>query len=200
MQDKTDTELIADILRAGDGAMFGILIKRYHESVYRRAYSILGDWAEAQDVVQEATVRAYYNLHRLQETEKFSAWFHRIVYSTSMMSLRGSHPELFRSINDQDDVDPIAALEDQHTGTPIEQTLSAEMSVIVLSAIEDLPIKYRLPLTLFHLEGFSYRKVSDLLDIPLGTVQSLVSRAKKKLKPVLHPYASDVFPVLQSAY
>ncbi len=199
MPEKTDAQLVDMVRELGDTAAYGKLIARYQGHAYGLAYSILGDWAEAQDMAQEAFIRAYVNLHALAEPSRFPAWLRRIVFSTCMDGLRRHRPELYRSLGEPDDIDDLDAIPDSETPSPFEHTLKNEMSKVVLAAIDDLPQKYRIPLTMFHLDGLSYKKVADFLEIPIGTVQSLISRARNRLKPTLESYAQEVFPMVKEA-
>ena len=73
-----------------------------------------------------------------------------------------------------------------------------ELAQAVLGAIDSLPSKYKVPLTMFHLNGLSYNKVADFLDIPLNTVKSLIYRAREKLKETLNAYVGEeVAPMIQ---
>jgi len=197
MQDMTVTELVDMVRERGDTSAYGELIGRYQGHAYGLAYSILGDWAEAQDMAQEAFIRAYVNLHTLDKPARFPAWLQRIVFSTCMMWLRTFRPELYRSMGEPSDIGELDTIPDTATITPLEHTEKNEMAKVVLAAIADLPQKYRIPLTMFHLNGLSYQKVADFLEIPINTVKTLIHRAKKKLKPVLEPYAQEALPIVQ---
>lgn len=194
MAERTDAELVAMVRERGDTSAYGELIARYQGHAYGLAYSILGDWAEAQDMAQESFIRAYVNLHTLEKPDRFAAWLRRIVFSSCMMWLRAFRPQLYRSMGKPDDIDAFERIPDSGATTPMEDTLRNEMSNVVLSAIAGLPQKYRIPLTMFHLDGLSYQKVADFLEIPIGTVRTLIHRAKKKLKPALESYAQELFP------
>jgi len=194
---KTDAKLVEMARERGDTAAYGKLVTRYQGHAYGLAYSIIGDWTEAEDIAQEAFVRAYVNLHSLENPERFPAWLRRIVFSTCMNWLNRHRPELYQSMGEPSDVDEIEALPDTKVTTPLGHLLESETTEVVLSAISELPQKYRIPLTMFHLDGLSYQKVADFLEIPIGTVRSLLSRAKKKLKPALESYAQEVFPMVK---
>jgi len=197
MAEKTDAELVTLVREVGDTVAYGQLIKRYQGHAYGLAYSILGDWAEAQDMAQEAFIRAYVNLHTLDGPDRFPAWLRRIVFSTCIDWMRRFRPELYRSLGEIDGIEDLDRIPDTESTTAFEYVLSNEMSKVVLAAINDLPQKYRIPLTMFHLNGLSYKRVADFLEIPIGTVQSLISRARKRLKPALETYAQEVFPMIK---
>ena len=196
MPEETDAALVGMVRERGDTEAYGQLIKRYQGHAYGLAYSILGDWAQAQDMAQEAFIRAYVNLHTLKEPARFAAWLRRIVFSTCMTWLHTFRPELYRSMGAGEATGELDDVPDTDADTPIEHTLKREMSEVVLSAIADLPQKYRIPLTMFHLDGLSYKRVADFLEIPIGTVKSLISRARKRLKPALEAYAREALPTV----
>ena len=197
MANKTDAELVNRVRKLGDADAYGELVIRYQGQVYGLAYSIIGDRAEARDMAQEGFIRAYVKLHTLHKPERFSAWLQRIVYSTCISRLRTFRPELYRTMGVPNNADGLEAIPDSETATPFEQILNNELSEVVLAAINDLPRKYRIPLTLFHLKGLSYKKVADFLEIPIGTVKTLINRAREKLRPALASYAQEVLPMVR---
>jgi RNA polymerase sigma-70 factor (ECF subfamily) len=198
MTDPTDAELIRRIRESGDTAAFGQLVKRYQGHVYGLAYSLLRDWAEAQDLTQETFVRAYVNLGALREPDRFAAWLRRVAFGTCMDWLKAYRPELYRSIGDAPDLDEIAQTVDAMT--PPELAARSELAENVLIAVHNLPSKYRLPLMMFHLDGLSYEKVAEFLDIPIGTAKWLIHRAKQMLKPALEAYATEVSAVVEETF
>ena len=106
MSDKrSDAELVELARERGDKAAYGELVKRYQGHVYALAYSLLGDWHEAEDIAQEAFVRAYVNLHCLETPSRFAAWLRRIAFGTCMDWMRRFRPELYRSMGEPEDVD-----------------------------------------------------------------------------------------------
>jgi len=84
MSRETDAELVGMVRERGDTAAYGKLVTRYQGHAYGLAYSIVGDWTEAQDIAQEAFIKAYVNLHTLDKPERFPAWLRRIVFSACM--------------------------------------------------------------------------------------------------------------------
>src|SRR5436853_7607343 len=119
MSEASDAELVRRVLQVGDTGAYGQLVRRYQGHVYGLAYSILRDWSEAQDMTQEAFVRAYVNLGTLKVRGKFAAWLRRIAFSTCMDWLRTFRPEVYRAMGEPGDVDavretdagPVAAVE-----------------------------------------------------------------------------------------
>jgi RNA polymerase sigma-70 factor (ECF subfamily) len=198
LAERTDAELVG-LTRSSDREAYGALVARYQGHVYGLAYSLAGNWADAQDIAQETFVRAYVNLDQLREPARFAAWLRRVTFSVAMNWLKAFRPRLFQHLDGRVDLETLE-IPDFRPGPP-EVVERRELAEAVQRAIATLPPKYRVPLTMFHLDGLSYQKVADFLDIPLGTVKVLIHRARAKLKDVLPAYlAEEVVPVVQEVF
>ena len=198
MSDSVDAQLV-NRTRAGDQQAYKELVSRYQGHVYGLAYSIVGNWADAQDIAQETFIRAYHNLDQLRDAERFPAWLRRVAFGVAMNWIKSFRPALHQQIDGRIDLDTLE-IPDFAPG-PAEVTEKRELANAVMRAVASLPAKYRMPLTMFHLDGLSYQKVADFLDIPLGTAKVLIHRARVKLKAALSAYASEeVTPVVQEVF
>jgi RNA polymerase sigma-70 factor (ECF subfamily) len=198
MKTATDADLVGRT-REGDREAYGELVARYQGHVYALAYSLADNWAEAQDIAQETFVRAYMNLEGLREPARFPGWLRRVTFSVAMKWMKAYRPELFQQLDGRVDLDTLE-VPDFRPGPP-EVVERRELAEAVQGAIAELPAKYRVPLTMFHLDGLSYQKVADFLDIPLGTAKSLIHRARAKLKGALADYApEEVAPMVQEVF
>lgn len=194
----SDSELVRLTL-AGDHEVYRELVGRYQGHVYGLAYSLVGNWAEAQDIAQETFIRAYSNLDQLREPAKFAAWLRRVTFGVAMDWLKTFRPKMFEQLNGRVDLDHLE-IPDFQPG-PSEVVEKRELADAVLAAVASLPSKYRVPLTMFHLDGLSYKKVADFLDIPLGTAKSMIHRAKTKLKAALPAaIAEEMTPMVQEVF
>jgi RNA polymerase sigma-70 factor (ECF subfamily) len=194
----TDSELVGQT-RGGDREAYGELVARYQGHVYGLAYSLMDNWAEAQDIAQEAFIRAYVNLDQLREPERFAAWLRRVTFSVAMNWMKARRPDLFVQLDGRVDLDSLE-IPDFRPGPP-EVVERRELAEAVLRAVGTLPAKYRVPLTMFHLDGLSYQKVADFLDVPVGTAKSLIHRARTKLRDALAAYATEeVTPMVQEVF
>jgi len=194
----TDNELVLRA-RSGEKEAYGQLVTRYQGHVYGLAYSFVSNWAEAQDITQETFIRAYMNLDQLRDPNRFAAWLRRVTFGVAMNWLKTFRPGLFRQLEGHVDLE-YGEIPDFCT-SPCENVQKKELAEAVLEAIASLPPKYRVPLTMFHLNGLSYKKVAKFLDIPIGTVKTVIHRAKKKLKPALSAYASkELEKVVQEVF
>ncbi len=198
MAKPTDAEVVSMTL-GGDRDAYRELVARYQGHVYGLAYSLVGNWADAQDIAQETFIRAYVNLDQLRAPARFASWLRRVVFSVAMNWLKAFRPQIFQQLDGKVDLDTLE-IPDFNPGPP-EVVEKRGLADAVLRAIDSLPPKYRVPLTMFHLDGLSYRKVADFLDIPLGRVKVLIHRARAKLKTVLAAYAAeDISPMLQEVF
>lgn len=198
MTQPSDAELV-NRTRTGDKAAYGELVARYQGHVYGLAHSFVNDWAEAQDIAQEAFIRAYCNLAQLRDPARFAAWLRRVAFGVAMNWLRAFRPGLFKRLDGRVDPDGLE-IPDFRPGPP-EVVARRDLANAVLAAVASLPPKYRVPLMMFHLDGLSYQKVADFLEIPLGTVKSLIHRAKAKLRAVLAAAAQEeITPMVQEVF
>ncbi|MHC4715876.1 MAG: RNA polymerase sigma factor [Planctomycetota bacterium] len=180
--ERADAELV-ELTRGGQQEAYKELIGRYQGHVYGLAYSLVNNWAEAQDIAQETFIRAYTNLDQIRRPERFAAWLRRVAFGVSMNWLRSFRPGLFEQLDGRVDLDHLEIPDFQPDPPAVAER--RELANAVLAAIASLPARYRVPLTMFHLDGLSYQKVADFLDIPLGTVKGLIHRARAKLKATL---------------
>ena len=152
--------------------------------------------ADADDVAQEAFIRAFRNLDLLADPSRFGVWLRRITFgvaidhvradrtpSTSIVPLEGAENPMDSGVGL---VDP--------GPSPLERVEHGEVVSRVLAALERLPARYRVPLTLYHIDGLTHAKVARTLGVPETTVRSLVARARRKLARLLSsaPEARDM--------
>jgi len=196
--DRNDAELVLRT-RSGDKEAYGELVSRYQGHVYGLAYSFVNNWVEAQDIAQETFIRAYTNLDQLRDPARFAAWLRRVTFGVAMNWLKAFRKGLFEQLEGRVDLDHLEIPE--FKPGPPEVVEQRELAEAVLQAVDSLPSKYRVPLTMFHLDGLSYKKVADFLDIPLGTVKMLIHRARAKLKARLAVYAAEeISPMVQEVF
>lgn len=162
------------------------LVRRHHREIAAIAAALVNDVMEAEDLAQEAFIRAFRNLDLLVDPDRFGAWIHRIVVGVSIDWLRAFRPSLYRGWSESDDVGVLA-----RGPSPLDLALRTEIVNRVRTALAQLPPRYRVPISLYHLDGLSHARIAAALDIPVGTVRSLVARARRKLMPLLAELAPD---------
>jgi len=196
--DAKDADLVG-ATRAGHPEAYGTLVSRYQGHVYGLAYSLVNNWADAQDISQETFIRAYVNLDQLKEPDRFAPWLRRVTFSVAMNWLKAFRPGIFRQLDGQIDLETLE-IPDFRPG-PAEELERRELAEAVHRALASLPPRYRVPLTMFHLDGLSYQKVAEFLDIPVGNVKVLIHRARAKLKALLPHYVTgEVGEMVQEVF
>ena len=186
----TDDEAsLVQLARVGEDDAFAELVRRHQRPVYLLARSLVRDAAEAEDMTQEAFLRASRNLDLLADPGRFGVWLRRITFGVCVDWLRKFRPQLFRST----DARPTDANGHAHDGaalveelgdpapSPFDALAQRELTRRVMSALDRLPARYRVPLTLYHIDGLSHARVAAALGVSAGTVRSLVSRARRRL-------------------
>lgn len=155
-------------------------IANTHSRLYRVAYAWGHDKELASDIVQETIAKALKRITQLREPEKLDSWLFGIMTNCWR--------DYFRSKRDVTNIDDVE-LEDRNTPERLHQKHDIVMHV--RNAIAQLPAAQRYVVTLVDLEGFSYTQVAEIMDIPIGTVMSRLSRARKQLASLLLEYKSD---------
>lgn len=182
--DASDADLVGKA-RRGEPSAFEALVRRHEGSTRALAYALVGDWAEAEDLTQEAFLRAFRNLDLLADPSKFAPWLRRVAFGVCIDWVRTFRPHLYRFELDADVDASLAAVTPDPS--PLERIEREEVAQRVMRALAELPRRYRTPLTMYHIDGLSHEKVARALDVPVGTVRSLVARARRKLADVLAP-------------
>jgi RNA polymerase sigma factor (sigma-70 family) len=188
MGPKTLAELVTEA-RQGSAAARDELVRRHYRQAAALAAAMVNDPAEAEDLAQEAFVRAFSNLDLLMDPGRFAPWLRRIVVGVSIDWLRAFRPAMYRGWDEADE----SGLPSRDL-SPFDLVLRAEMVERVRAALDALPPRYRVPIRMYHLDGLSHARIAAALDLPIGTVRSLVSRARAKLMPLLAEYAPDARP------
>jgi RNA polymerase sigma-70 factor (ECF subfamily) len=142
---------------------------------FRVAHGVLRNAADAEDVAQEALLKAYRNFGRLREPARFRGWLVRIAFRMALDRWRSVKRREKRETQEQQ-------LEQRATGPTVEElAVSSEFQARLERAMEELPEQFRLVLLLAAIEGHTLEEVSGLLGIPMGTVKSRLFFARKQL-------------------
>jgi RNA polymerase sigma-70 factor (ECF subfamily) len=153
---------------------------------YRVARGVLRNTADAEDVAQEALLRAYRKFHRLRDRNRFRAWLVRIAFRLALDRLRsGKRRELRDTLWSQPERQPPAA-------TAEDLAVSNEFQAHLESALAELPEKLRLVLLLAAMEGHTIDEIATMLSISTGTVKSRIFYARKQLAEKLRCHANII--------
>lgn len=171
-----DEQALVKQAQQGDTAAFAALVTMHATLVYNLAFRTLNNAQEAEDVAQEAFVRAWQGLPRFRANSRFSTWLYRIVTNLCYNRLPRLKIELMAL-----DTETAVTLPDTHPNIEAK-LLSAEMKTTLHNAIDNLPESYRLLITLRHLQEMSYAEIATVTELPLGTVKTGIFRARRLLR------------------
>src|SRR5437879_5664699 len=182
----SDEEVVARVLD-GDLPSFEILMRRHNQRLYRIGRAILRNDAEAEDVMQDAYVRAYEHLSQFAGRAKFSTWLSRIAVNEALARRRRlrAHEELEPSnMTDENGYEFELKMEHIPTSTPNpeQQAAISEMKGLLEAAIEDLPDDYRSVLVLRDVEEMDTNETATALDISEENVKVRLHRARALLR------------------
>ncbi|WP_347552813.1 RNA polymerase sigma factor SigW [Pseudalkalibacillus hwajinpoensis] len=173
-------------VRKGDHNAFGELVELYKDRVYTLTYRMLGNRQEAEDVAQEAFIRAYTNIDRYQIDRKFSTWLYRIATNLSIDRMRKKKPDYYldAEISGTDGLTMYSQISSGEE-LPDDEVVSLEAQNDIHRAILSLPPKYRSAITLKYIQELSLKEISEILDLPLGTVKTRIHRGREALRKKL---------------
>lgn len=169
--------------RAGDSTAFGELIRPHLPSVRRFAYAFARHWPDADDLAQEALLKAYRAIASFEGRSALATWLYSVTRSVCLDHFRGKLAHA-RSAEDplEDHAENAAA--SPHTGPDglLEAKGDAER---LWRALKSLPAEFRVPLVLFEIEGLSYEEIAHVEAVPIGTIRSRLSRGRQQLHALL---------------
>ena len=175
LQRETDDELIGRV-RRGETRLFAELVHRYQDPVYGMAVRFIRSPAEAEDLAQEAFLRAFRGLEGFKGDSRFSTWLYRITWNLCADWLRRNRKPGRAPLAIDDAADVADGTVDIEEGY-----LAAEEKQEVRRALDRLDEKYRSVLLLLYYQKLSYDQIADVLDVPLKTVETRLYRARKLL-------------------
>jgi len=182
-----DEEIVRRVL-GGETALYEVVMRRYNQRLYRVAMSILRNDGEAEDVMQDAYVRAYTHLDQFEHRAKFSTWLTRIAVHEALGRLR-SRARL-DSIEGREDGEGQNMKElKSHEADPEQNASRAEMSGVLERAISSLPDPYRLVFVLREVEEMSTAEAAEALDLSEDNVKTRLHRARAMLRKQLYVQA-----------
>ncbi|HEY4600564.1 MAG TPA: RNA polymerase sigma factor SigW [Cerasibacillus sp.] len=173
-------------VKKGDQSAFEDVVVLFQSRIYQHCYRMLGNAHEAEDIAQEAFIRAYVNIHSYDDKRKFSTWLYRIATNLSIDRLRKRKPDFFldAEIKGTDGLDMYSQLATD-ARLPEEEVQGMELQNYIYQEIANLPPIYRSIITLRYLEEFSLKEISEIMDLPLGTVKTRIHRGREALRKKL---------------
>lgn len=188
-ENNNDKELVKRAQK-GDKVAFDTLVTKYHLKVVNLVMRFVKDNDDAQDVAQEAFIKAYRGLKNFRGDSAFYTWLYRIAINSAknyLVSQGRKTPTYAVDIEDAEHIESATALKEY--GTPENNMLTREIEETVYRAIKELPEDLKTAITLRELEGMTYDEIAVVMECPIGTVRSRIFRAResidKHLKPLL---------------
>ena len=181
--------LLVERVQAGDREAFGLLVSKYQRKLLRLVMRLVRDTAEAEDVTQEAFIKAYRALPNFRGESAFYTWLYRIGINTAKNWLvaHGRRMPTVSDISDDDTegIEEGVLLRDDET--PDRVLMSRQIGETVNAAMEALPEDLRTAISLREIEGMSYEEIAQVMDCPIGTVRSRIFRAREAIAARLRP-------------
>jgi RNA polymerase sigma-70 factor (ECF subfamily) len=165
--------------RAGDFGSFEELAMPHFAKLYNFAHWLTQDRAAAEDLVQETYMKALRGFSSFQQGTNFRAWMYKILRNTFLTTKAGLKASVSLDIDDDKPAEPTVV------ETPESVLLARVELETIQNALEKLPVKFREIILLCDLEEMSYQEISETLGIPIGTVMSRLSRARKAMRELL---------------
>ncbi|GGA78736.1 RNA polymerase sigma factor SigW [Ornithinibacillus halotolerans] len=173
-------------VKKGDQAAFEDVVMFYQDKIFQHCYRMLGSTHEAEDIAQEAFIRAYVNIHSYDDRRKFSTWLYRIATNLTIDRLRKRKPDYYldAEVKGTEGLDMYSQLSSDDK-LPEDELEGLELQNYIQKQISELPPKYRSIIMLRYLEEFSLQEISEILDIPIGTVKTRIHRGREALRKKL---------------
>ena len=176
----------------GDRDAFDALVLRYQSRIYRLARILAGgDWRDAEDLTQETFIRAYRAMGRFRHDSTFRTWLHRIALNViwshvSRRRQRAPHVELESGRDDHG----VVSREPATSPDDLEASLIKRQAID--RALATLSTEARLAITLRDIQGLEYQEIATITGVPIGTVESRIFRARRRLRPLLEPFRTGL--------
>jgi len=174
-----DRELV-EAAAAGSRDAVDELVRRQQVAIVALARALMSGRGDPEDAAQEVFVRAWKSLRSFRGDSTFRTWLHRVAINVvrTSQTRQGRLMKMFTGMR-EDTPDPPSA------DDPVDQSLARRQ--VIERALGMLPEDLRVAVTLRDMQGLDYREIAALLDVPIGTVESRIFRARQRLKPLLAP-------------
>jgi RNA polymerase sigma-70 factor (ECF subfamily) len=193
MAEQTSDQLLVARVQRGDRRAFDLLVLRYQQRIVKLVMRYVHDPAEAQDVAQEAFIKAYRALPGFRGDSAFYTWLYRIAINTAknyLVSLQRKPVDYDLDLQDPANYELNARLRDEET--PEGVALQEELRRTVERTIASLPEELRTAIMLREIDGLSYEEIASAMDCPVGTVRSRIFRAREAIDRSIEALAGEL--------
>lgn len=184
---KTDQEYVVASL-AGDDAAFAFLVEKYTSAVYKFSYRYVRNGGDAEDIAQEAFIRAWKNLKQFDVSKSFTTWLFTIAKNASLDLIKKKKPALFSTLSDDDDV--IEAILAPHITVQERQEDAFDRALLksgLNGILAKLPPHYQKVMVLRYRDNLKFREIAETLREPIDTIKSRHRRGLALLKELAAP-------------
>ena len=180
----SESRLIA-LAKEGDMEAFESLVKKYQRSIYYLCHRMTGAHQSADDLSQETFIKAYLSLTSFKDGMNFFTWLRKIAVNNNLNYLKANKRE--ELLGEKENLIPENA-SSTHQELPQERLQRNRLEQKFKDALNALPLKLRIIFVLRFYENLSYKEISEILNLPNGTVMSRLNRARKRLKALMADY------------
>lgn len=174
MQDSDQT--LVDRTKTGDIEAFSELVRRHEKTVYNLAYRFMREPALAEDMAQEAFLKAFRLLGGFRGDSSFSTWLYRVTSSVCLTELSR------RKRRGEVELEPAHMAAAGEDGEPADD---AEQAELIRRCVQQLPERYATVITLYYLEEIPYEQIAEVMEIPMGTLKTWMHRARNALRTIV---------------
>ncbi|MGA7837134.1 MAG: sigma-70 family RNA polymerase sigma factor [Ignavibacteriaceae bacterium] len=178
MKNLTDLEII-DSVKKGNQSDYAIIIDRYKNKAFSLVKRMLKNEMDAEEVLQDCFIKAYDSLDNFRQESKFSTWFYRIVYNTTLTKLSGKKRKIemeMSSVEDHFDLE---------SDYDFKVSEKKDMAEFINTMVEKLPLKYASVITMFYINDMSCEEISEALNTSIANVKVLLYRSRNALKDIM---------------
>lgn len=177
MADTHELAIIEEV-RGGNVDHYRILVERYHVGLVQHLFNITRDGHNAEDLAQEAFIKAYEKLAQYNADYAFSTWLYKIADNMAYRQIKQLKPT-----TDIADIQEMIPDEKPSAGEQVDRDRNRSA---VRRAVETLPVDYRQVVTLYYFDNCSYEEIAEIVERPIGTVRTWLHRAKDQLRKELY--------------
>lgn len=189
-KDRSDEELML-LVQQGNNVCFDLLVDRYKIRLFNFLYRMVGDRDEAEEIAQEAFVKAFIHAGKYKTIAKFSTWLYTIATNLvrNRIRARGRAPQFFsiRELARDDDVETKQVDLISDNRSPDEVYNDTELREVIQRSIQKIPEKYRTSFVLREINQLSYEEIAAVTGLKLGTVRSRINRARSCFRKIVEP-------------
>jgi RNA polymerase sigma-70 factor (ECF subfamily) len=191
----SDEELMLRV-QAGEKSCYDLLVTRYKVRLYNYLLRMVGDADVAEEIAQDAFVRAYVNADKYRTIARFSTWLYTIATNLVRNRYRKKRRRppvlsLFFKPHDGDGEEMVHEIADSKPN-PEEEAVGEDLERLIAMATEQIPERYREPFLLREMNQLSYEEIRAITGLKLGTVRSRINRARNHFRRIIEPYLDDV--------